>query len=150
MSLVLQSSGGGSVTIAEPTTASDFTQNLPAVSGNIVTTGDSGTITQGMLATAASSIGVSQNWTDVIGSRALSITYTNSTGKPIMVWVGGTCTAGNEAAVGYVNVNGVNLGPTSGAAGAKWQTTFIVPNGQTYYVTANSGTPSLEQWVELR
>jgi hypothetical protein len=36
MSLVLQSSGGGSVTIAEPTTASDFTQTLPAVTGNVV------------------------------------------------------------------------------------------------------------------
>jgi hypothetical protein len=38
MSLVLQSSGGGSVTIAEPTTASDFTQTLPAANGTIVTT----------------------------------------------------------------------------------------------------------------
>jgi hypothetical protein len=36
MSLVLQSSGGGSVTIAEPTTASNFTQTLPAVTGNVV------------------------------------------------------------------------------------------------------------------
>jgi hypothetical protein len=37
MSLVLQSSGGGSVTIAEPTTASNFTQDLPAVDGTILT-----------------------------------------------------------------------------------------------------------------
>jgi hypothetical protein len=37
MSLVLQSSGGGSVTIAEPTTASNFTQDLPAVNGTILT-----------------------------------------------------------------------------------------------------------------
>jgi hypothetical protein len=35
MSLVLQSSGGGSVTIAEPTTASDFTQTLPAADGTV-------------------------------------------------------------------------------------------------------------------
>jgi hypothetical protein len=35
MSLVLQSSGGGSVTIAEPTTASNFTQTLPAATGNV-------------------------------------------------------------------------------------------------------------------
>jgi hypothetical protein len=40
MSLVLQSSGGGSVTIAEPTTASNFTQNLPAVDGTVITTGN--------------------------------------------------------------------------------------------------------------
>jgi len=35
MSLVLQSSGGGSVTIAEPTTASNFTQTLPAADGTV-------------------------------------------------------------------------------------------------------------------
>jgi hypothetical protein len=37
MSLVLQSSGGGSVTIQEPNTASNFTQDLPAVDGTILT-----------------------------------------------------------------------------------------------------------------
>ena len=39
MSIVLQSSGGGSVTINEPTTASNFTQTLPASDGTVVTTG---------------------------------------------------------------------------------------------------------------
>jgi hypothetical protein len=39
MSLVLQSSGGGSVTLNEPTTASNFTQDLPAASGTVVITG---------------------------------------------------------------------------------------------------------------
>jgi predicted secreted hydrolase len=44
MSLVLQSSGGGSVTIAEPTTASNFTQDLPAASGTVVITGTTPTL----------------------------------------------------------------------------------------------------------
>jgi len=44
MSLVLQSSGGGSVTIAEPTTASDFTQTLPAADGTVVVTGTTPTL----------------------------------------------------------------------------------------------------------
>jgi hypothetical protein len=38
MSLVLQSSGGGSVTLEEPTTASNFTITVPAVSGTMITT----------------------------------------------------------------------------------------------------------------
>jgi hypothetical protein len=38
MSIVLQSSGGGSVTIAEPATASNFTQTLPATTGTIALT----------------------------------------------------------------------------------------------------------------
>jgi hypothetical protein len=39
MSIVLQSSSGGSVTIAEPTTASNFTQTLPAATGTLVLAG---------------------------------------------------------------------------------------------------------------
>jgi hypothetical protein len=36
MSVILQSSGGGQITIQEPTTASNFTQTLPAASGEVV------------------------------------------------------------------------------------------------------------------
>jgi hypothetical protein len=39
MAIVLQSTGGGSVSIQEPTTASNFTQTLPASTGTILTTG---------------------------------------------------------------------------------------------------------------
>lgn len=39
MSLVLQSSGGGQITIQEPTTASNFTQSLPAATGTVVISG---------------------------------------------------------------------------------------------------------------
>ncbi len=39
MSIVLQSTGGGSVSIVEPTTASNFTQTLPAVTGTVVVSG---------------------------------------------------------------------------------------------------------------
>jgi hypothetical protein len=49
MAVKLKSTGGGSVTLDVPTTASDFLLNLPAVGGNVVTTGDSGTITPAML-----------------------------------------------------------------------------------------------------
>ena len=40
MSLVLQSSGGGSVTIQEPATASNFTQTLPAATGEVMVSGN--------------------------------------------------------------------------------------------------------------
>ena len=40
MSLVLQSSGGGSVSIVEPTTASNFTQTLPASTGTVMVSGN--------------------------------------------------------------------------------------------------------------
>jgi hypothetical protein len=40
MSLVLQSSGGGSVTIQEPTTASNLTATLPASDGTVMVSGN--------------------------------------------------------------------------------------------------------------
>jgi hypothetical protein len=44
MSLILQSSGGGQITIQEPATASNFTQTLPAVTGTVVVTGTTPTL----------------------------------------------------------------------------------------------------------
>ena len=49
MPLKLLSSGGGSVLLTANTTVSDFTVNVPAVNGNMVTTADTGSITQAML-----------------------------------------------------------------------------------------------------
>jgi hypothetical protein len=40
MSIVLQSSGGGQITVQEPTTASNFTQNLPAADGTVMVSGN--------------------------------------------------------------------------------------------------------------
>jgi hypothetical protein len=40
MSIILQSSSGGSVTLSEPTTASNFTQTLPSASGTVMVSGN--------------------------------------------------------------------------------------------------------------
>jgi len=40
MSLVLQSSGGGSVTLNEPVTASNFTATMPAATGDVMVSGN--------------------------------------------------------------------------------------------------------------
>jgi hypothetical protein len=50
MSLKLNAPGGGSVTLQEPTTASNVTLNLPAVNGNLVTTADVGSVSSSMIA----------------------------------------------------------------------------------------------------
>lgn len=54
--IVLQpnASGTGSITITTPNTNTDRTLNIPDVAGNIVTTGDTGTVTESMISTAAS------------------------------------------------------------------------------------------------
>ena len=40
MSVILQSSGGGQITLQEPTTASNFTQTLPAATGTVMVSGN--------------------------------------------------------------------------------------------------------------
>jgi hypothetical protein len=50
MPLKLNSSGGGSVTLDTPSTASTYTLTVPAITGTAVVTGSSATVSQGMLA----------------------------------------------------------------------------------------------------
>lgn len=57
MSLKLNSSGGGSITLQEPSTASNRTLTLPDNTGNLISSADSGTITQGMLASGVGATG---------------------------------------------------------------------------------------------
>lgn len=63
MSIVLQSTSGGSVTINEPTTASNFTQTLPAGTGTVVVSGINSAITAGTA--LASTSGTSITFTDI-------------------------------------------------------------------------------------
>jgi hypothetical protein len=51
--LVFQATLGGQVNLVGPNTASTFNLNVPAVAGILVTTGDTGTVTNTMLATSA-------------------------------------------------------------------------------------------------
>ena len=51
MPVKLNSTGGGSVTLDTPNTASNFTATFPANTGNVVTTGSSAVVTQAMLGT---------------------------------------------------------------------------------------------------
>ena len=87
MSIVLQSSSGGSVTIQEPTTASNFTQTLPASTGTIITTGSpqSGSVIQVVNATATTAVGVNTTTPTDTGLTA-TITPKFSTSK-ILVFV---------------------------------------------------------------
>lgn len=91
-------------------------------------------------------LGWGQTTQNVMASRALGATYTNTTGKPIMVYFGMTVSevVANLSAV----VNGVQVAAIS--IKNEWSqaksASFVVPNGGTYSI---SGT-SLSFWSELR
>jgi hypothetical protein len=62
MSLVLQSSGGGQITIQEPTTASNFTATLPAATGDVMVSGNMPAFSASMSADQTTTAGT---WTKV-------------------------------------------------------------------------------------
>jgi len=57
MPVKLISPGGGSVVIAPASTSSNYTLTVPAATANVVTTGDSNTITQTMMASGITTTG---------------------------------------------------------------------------------------------
>jgi hypothetical protein len=112
----------------------------PGTSGNVLTSNGSA------WTSTCQVIGVNQTWTDVSGSRSVGVTYTNSTGRPILVLVTLVNTGG---AWMYINGNlvirqfyDVNTG--AGQVGYSF-VTAIIPNGATYLVTSGN----LSTWWEL-
>ena len=91
-------------------------------------------------------IGIGQTWQNVTGSRALDTPYTNTTGKPIFVYILASVTSTTTflVQVDTVQIHNQVLASTGSTVGA---CSFIVPNGSTY--TA-SNTNGLARWSELR
>lgn len=84
MSIKLVSTGGGSVTIQEPNTASDFTLSVPAATANILTNKTAGTVLQVVSAnyntyssTASTSL--------VSSGLTVSITPTSASSKILVI-----------------------------------------------------------------
>ena len=99
---------------------------------------------------AMMSIGYSQTWQDLTGSRAKDTTYYNTTGKPISVAVSVNITT---TGAWFMTVNGVNIttaSSDSSTLNSYGPTTIIVPAGQSYKFTTSTGSPTVTRWAELR
>jgi hypothetical protein len=114
MSLVLQSSGGGQITIQEPATASNFTATLPTADGTIVVSGTTPTL-NGITFPATQVPSADANtlddyeegtFTPVLQSGAGSITSQNCSGR--YTKIGRTVTI-------YVLAQIITAGTASGA-----------------------------------
>jgi hypothetical protein len=137
---------GGTTAIAIDASQNVTFANNSTVTGNLAVTG---TVTATGGVSGAAGLGVGQTWTNVSASRAYSTTYTNSTGKPIMVSVFSSTPAASAAVCSFF-VNGAFVGGfgMSQSGGISNGNTFIVPAGSTYSVTAtNFNAPT---WNELR
>ena len=76
--LVFQATLGGQVNLVGPNTASTYDINVPAVAGNMVTTGDTGTVTNTMLAGSIANAKLT-NSSVTIGSTSVALGATAAT-----------------------------------------------------------------------
>jgi hypothetical protein len=116
---------------------------------NATNVSGTGTVTVANLATAAKPIGAGQTWQNVVGSRAGNVSYTNDTGRPIMVSITGGFTVNQSAQLLVDSVVVAYAGWNSFASGQVLATvSAIVPAGSTYYLS----TPGMNNvtWAELR
>lgn len=140
---------------------SAMTAVAPGTSGNILAS--NGTAWQSVAPTAipdTPSLGVGQTWQNLSESRSLATTYTNSTGKPIQIYVKVTSTLAETAnipsgAILRATINGetfadvgISLASTSGTAHPTFS--LVIPNGDTYRFTVISTSSSALVWWELR
>ena len=99
---------------------------------------------------ANKSIGVDQTWQDVKDQRQAGVTYTNTTGRPIMVCIQATMNYG--VATCPIFVDGIKVGEIweHHAVSKADHITFLVPNGSTYKADLTIGINSIYVWSELR
>ena len=90
-----------------------------------------------------------QSWQDVSASRAIGTTYTNSTGRPIEIFIART--NASQFTQFYLTINGgsaINVwrNPMPTGTGGFYAFSAVIPNGSTYSVTGGS----ISRWYELR
>jgi hypothetical protein len=98
----------------------------------------------GQALASMSSLGYSQTWQNLTGSRAVNTTYYNTTGKPISVNILIT----NIGTTGGIAVNGVTCSYALNVANNNNLVTAIVPVGASYILTPAAMTFFV--WSELR
>jgi hypothetical protein len=125
--LVFQAALGGQVNLVGPNTASTFSINVPAVAGNMVTTGDTGTVTTTMLAatTGSGSVVLATSptlVTPVLGVASATtvnkVTLTApATGSTLTIADGKTLTASNSITLVGTDSTTMTFPPASASVG---------------------------------
>ena len=88
-----------------------------------------------------------QSWVDVTSNRSFETTFTNTTGRPIMVIITLRGSSGSEA---LLVIDGVTVYSCKqeNTDFTRTPTTAVVPNGSTYRL--NNPALAIDRWVELR
>lgn len=94
-------------------------------------------------------IGDGQSYQDVLASRTSGVTYTNTTGRTIAVFISNPSTTAQVTLTATVDGQIVgNVADGTTGNNRRMNLYFLVPHGATYVVTSSGITVS--NWVELR
>lgn len=138
--------GDGYITgLGNVSTSGNVTGSSAVLSGGV-------TFPDGTSQTTAIALGYGQTWQNVLSSRSAGVTYTNTTGKPIMVSIYANVNAANTWYWTF-DVSGVRVLQGYGGGGASAYYLFpcvsVVPAGATYVFTV-VGAGGISGWSELR
>lgn len=92
-------------------------------------------------------LGIGQTVQNVTSLRAVNTTYTNTSGRPILVSVHITQSAGGSASL---QIDGGASYQSGNISGASISLVGVVPSGSTYRVVPSAGSWTLLYWTELR
>lgn len=98
-------------------------------------------------------LGVGQTW--ISTPRALDTTYTNSTGKPILIVIYLRSTQNLSAVEGVLTTGGVPItfgggGVTTAGAHKSAMLSVVIPAGSTYILSSQTAGSGIAGWFELR
>lgn len=90
-------------------------------------------------------------WVDLTTARAVNVTYTNDTGRPMQILVSAGPVSGANVYVDII-VDGVEVpgNPSASASTFVNSSSVIIPPGSTHRVEIKNGTATVGLWRELR
>jgi hypothetical protein len=133
--LVFQATLGGQVNLTGPNTASTFTISVPAVTGNMITSGDTATVTSTMI---SGPVTTAKGGTGLTSFTANGVVYASSTSAlatgSALTFDGTNFGVGTSSPIGKLNIS------NGGASGFEFFTTYLGGGLGTYVQSYNRST----------
>lgn len=142
--LVINGSSSGSVTVQVPATSGSTTITLPATSGTVVTTGDSATVTNAMLAGSIANSKLTNSSVTVNGqtvSLGGNTVVTASTTNPLTIGTGLTGTSFNGSAAVTI---AIDSSVVTTLTGTQTLTNKSLSDSTTFFVDETDATKKLQ------